>query len=167
MNRASTAEAVLLLPDELRSLVPGITLRTTVMTGFPGETPLRFRKMLADLKRIQFDHLGAFAYSPEKGTKGAQMSSRPSRAVAEERERLVMEQQKVIWNCRAKRMIGSVHKALVVAPGVARMESQAPDVDGVTLVKGVGAEEVGSFIDVKIKKIKGFDFIAEKARQKK
>jgi ribosomal protein S12 methylthiotransferase len=167
MNRASTAEAVLLLPDELRSLVPGITLRTTVMTGFPGETPLRFRKMLADLKRIQFDHLGAFAYSPEKGTKGAQMSSRPSRAVAEERERLVMEQQKVIWNCRAKRMIGSVHKALVVAPGVARMESQAPDVDGVTFVKGVGAEEVGSFIDVKIKKIKGFDFIAEKARQKK
>ena len=60
-------------------------------------------------------------------------------------------------------MIGSKFKALVVAPGVARMESQAPDVDGVTLVKDALAEDIGSFIDVKIVKRKGFDFIGEKA----
>ena len=163
MNRAATIDAAVLLPDVIRSLVPGVTLRTTVLTGFPGETPLRFKKLLSDLRRLQFDHLGAFAYSPEKGTAGATMASRPSKEVALERERLVMEQQKAIWECRSKKMIGSKFKALVVAPGVARMESQAPDVDGVTLVKDALAEDIGSFIDVKIVKRKGFDFIGEKA----
>lgn len=162
MNRASTIDAVVLLPDIVRSLVPGVTLRTTVLTGFPGETPLRFKKLLSDLRRLQFDHLGAFAYSPEKGTKGAEMSSRPSRQEALERERLVMEQQKAIWECRSKKMVGSKFKALVVAPGVARMESQAPDVDGVTFVKDALAEDVGSFIDVKIVRRKGFDFVGER-----
>lgn len=162
MNRASTIDAAVLLPDIVRSLVPGVTLRTTVLTGFPGETPLRFKKLLSDLRRLQFDHLGAFAYSPEKGTKGAEMSSRPSRQEALERERLVMEQQKAIWECRSKKMVGSKFKALVVAPGVARMESQAPDVDGVTFVKDALAEDVGSFIDVKIVRRKGFDFVGER-----
>jgi ribosomal protein S12 methylthiotransferase len=162
MNRASTIDAAVLLPDIVRSLVPGVTLRTTVLTGFPGETPLRFKKLLSDLRRLQFDHLGAFAYSPEKGTKGAEMSSRPSRQEALERERLVMEQQKAIWECRSKKMVGSEFKALVVAPGVARMESQAPDVDGVTFVKDALAEDVGSFIDVKIVRRKGFDFMGER-----
>jgi ribosomal protein S12 methylthiotransferase len=162
MNRASTIDAAVLLPDIVRSLVPGVTLRTTVLTGFPGETPLRFKKLLSDLRRLQFDHLGAFAYSPEKGTKGAEMSSRPSRQEALERERLVMEQQKAIWECRSKKMVGSKFKALVVAPGGARMESQAPDVDGVTFVKDALAEDVGSFIDVKIVRRKGFDFVGER-----
>jgi ribosomal protein S12 methylthiotransferase len=162
MNRASTIDAAVLLPDIVRSLVPGVTLRTTVLTGFPGETPLRFKKLLSDLRRLQFEHLGAFAYSPEKGTKGAEMSSRPSRQEALERERLVMEQQKAIWECRSKKMVGSKFKALVVAPGVARMESQAPDVDGVTFVKDALAEDVGSFIDVKIVRRKGFDFVGER-----
>lgn len=162
MNRASTIDAAVLLPDIVRSLVPGVTLRTTVLTGFPGETPLRFKKLLSDLRRLQFDHLGAFAYSPEKGTKGAEMSSRPSRQEALERERLVMEQQKAIWECRSKKMVGSKFKALVVALGIARMESQAPDVDGVTFVKDAHAEDVGSFIDVKIVRRKGFDFVGER-----
>jgi ribosomal protein S12 methylthiotransferase len=132
------------------------------MTGFPGETEARFKQMLADLKRMQFDKLGAFAYSPEVGTKGEKMRSRPSRKVALERERAVMEQQAKIWAVKAKRMIGSVHRALVVAPGVARMESQAPDVDGVTYLKGRAAEvPVGEFLEIKICKAKGFDFIAE------
>lgn len=164
MNRAATVDAVAFLPSEIRALVPGVTLRTTVLTGFPGETPLRFRRLLSDLRRIQFDHLGAFAYSPEKGTKGYSMKSRPSRAVAEERERLVMEQQEEIWACRAKRMISRRFKALVVAPGVARLESQSPDVDGVTFVKSALPSDVGSFIDVRIVRRKGFDFIAEKVR---
>jgi tRNA A37 methylthiotransferase MiaB len=73
-----------------------------------------------------------------------------------------MEQQKAIWECRSKKMVGSKFKALVVAPGVARMESQAPDVDGVTFVKDALAEDVGSFIDVKIVRRKGFDFVGER-----
>ena len=156
MNRKRAIEPSRAAAEVLREVVPGITLRTTIMTGFPGETEARFRELMADLKRMQFDHLGAFAYSPEEGTKGWAMKGRPRRAVAEERERLVMEQQERIWKLKAKRMIGQEFVALVVAPGVARMESQAPDVDGVVYVD---CDEVGEFIKVRLEKVKGFDFI--------
>lgn len=162
MNRRKTIPATEELVDALRELVPGITLRTTIMTGFPGETSLRFKKMMSDLKRMQFDHLGAFAYSPEKGTKGYNMPSRPSKAVALEREREVMLMQSQIWAQKARRMIGTKETALVVAPGVARLQSQAPDVDGVVYLKGDAAHmPVGTFVEVELIKTKGFDFIAK------
>jgi len=157
MNRRPAIESSLVAAEALREVVPGITLRTTIMTGFPGETPTRFNRLLADLRRMQFDHLGAFAYSPEAGTKGAKLKGRPSAAVARERERRVMAQQAAIWQAKAKRMVGGVYRALVVAPGVARLESQAPDVDGVVYLDGTEAE-VGAFADVKLTRVKGFDF---------
>ena len=164
MNRKRAIEQSRAAAEVLREVVPDITLRTTIMTGFPGETEARFKELMADLKRMQFDHLGAFAYSPEEGTKGAKMKGRPRRAVAEERERLVMEQQERIWKLKAKRMIGQEFVALVVAPGVARMESQAPDVDGVVYLREEGRgkreeELVGEFIKVRLLKVKGFDFV--------
>ena len=160
MNRKRAIEPSRCAADVLREIVPDVTVRTTVMTGFPGETEARFAELMADLKRMQFDRLGAFAYSPEVGTKGAKMRGRPSAAVARERERLVMAQQAKIWKLKAKRMLGQVHRALVVAPGVARLASQAPDVDGVTYVD---CDAVGEFVDVRLTKVKGFDFIAELA----
>jgi len=135
-----------------------------VMTGFPGETEARFLTMLADLKRMQFDHLGAFAFSPEEGTKAAKLRGRPSRAVAEARERLVMSEQAKIWKLKAKRMVGQTYRALVFAPGVARMESQAPDVDGVVYLeprRSAKPAQVGDFVNVRLVKSKGFDFIGE------
>ena len=164
MNRKRAIEQSRAAAEVLREVVPGITLRTTIMTGFPGETEARFKELMADLKRMQFDHLGAFAYSPEEGTKGATMKGRPRRAVAEERERLVMEQQERIWKLKAKRMIGQEFVALVVAPGVARMESQAPDVDGVVYLADGRARRprravVGEFVKVRLEKVKGFDFM--------
>ena len=159
MNRARAVEASRSVAELVREVIPDVTLRTTVMTGFPGETDARFEQMLADLRRMQFDHLGAFAYSPEEGTKGAKMRGRPSRAVALKREKTVMDQQAKIWHHKAKRMLGGVHDALVVAPGVARMESQAPDVDGVVWL-GDAAAEVGSFVRVRLDKVSGFDFFA-------
>ena len=157
MNRTRAIVPTRAAAEVLRELVPGVTLRTTVMTGFPGETEARFRALLADLKRMQFDHLGAFAYSPEKGTKGARLGGRPSAATARARERLVMAQQAAIWRQKAARLVGRTFRALVVAPGVARLESQAPDVDGVVHLSG-GAAPVGSFVDVVLEKAKGFDF---------
>lgn len=159
MNRARAVEASRSLAEVVREIVPDVTLRTTVMTGFPGETEARFAGMLADLRRMQFDHLGAFAYSPEEGTKGAKMRGRPSLAAAREREKAVMAQQAKIWRQKSKRMLGNVYEALVVAPGVARMESQAPDVDGVTWLSGADPA-VGEFVRVRLDKVNGFDFVA-------
>ena len=162
MNRKAAIDDSLAAAEFLRDVVPGVTLRTTIMTGFPGETEARFRMMLSDLRRMQFDHLGAFAYSPEKGTAGAKLAGRPSRAVAQRREKEVMDLAKSIWKVRSKRLVGETFRALVVAPGVARMESQAPDVDGVTYLAPEGAApEVGEFVDVRILKVKGFDFVGE------
>lgn len=155
MNRKAAIEASRVAAEALRLMISGVTLRTTIMTGFPGETEARFQCLLADLKRMQFDHLGAFAFSPEKGTKAATMAGRPSRAVAEAREKQVMEQAKAIWKVRSKRLVGKTFRALVIAPGVARMESQAPDVDGVVHVE---SDAVGEFVDVRLTCVRGFDF---------
>ncbi len=159
MNRKAAIDASLAASDALRGLMPDVTLRTTILVGFPGETEGRFQRLLADLKRMQFDHLGAFAYSPEKGTKGAKMGSRPSRTVAEAREKAVMDVAKALWAAKARRMVGGTYRALVVAPGVARMASQAPDVDGVTYL--AGEAEVGAFVDVRLVRRRGFDFEGE------
>ena len=164
MNRRRTAEVVECLADDLRILVPDVTLRTTVLVGFPGETETRFRRLLADVARMQFDHLGAFAYSPERGTKGAKLGGRPSQAAARSRERQVMELQRRIWDSRAGRLVGKVLPALVVAPGVARLESQAPDVDGVTRLDCADPRLVGEFVKVEISGVDGFDFVAKVVR---
>ena len=162
MNRKQAIVPSLVAAEALRACVPGITVRTTVMTGFPGETELRFRQLRADLQRMQFDHLGAFAYSPEQGTKGARMKGRPAKKVAEAREKLVMADAAKLWKVKAKRLVGREFEALVVAPGVARMASQAPDVDGVTYLLDTGANPaVGTFVTVRLVKVCGFDFEAE------
>ena len=161
MNRGQSIEAARAAAEVLREVVPGVTLRTTVMTGFPGETEARFREMMSDLRRMQFDRLGAFAYSPEEGTAGAAMRGRPPAATARERERLVMKQQAAIWRVRARKLVGGEFRALVVAPGVARLESQAPDVDGVVYLEGSAAGmPVGEFADVRLSGVRGFDFVA-------
>lgn len=158
MNRAAAIDATLNAAERLRAAVPGVTLRTTIMTGFPGETPKRFERLLEDLKRMKFDRLGAFAYSPEEGTAGAKMKGRPPRKVAEEREREVMRLAKSIWREKAKEMVGHWWRALVVAPGVARLPSQAPDVDGVTYFDMPDDVAIGDFVPLRITGVKGFDF---------
>ena len=161
MARGSAVKATLEAAERIRAAVPGVTLRTTVMTGFPGETEKRFGRLLADVKRMKFDHLGAFAFSPEEGTAAAKMRGRPSVADAVRREREVMKAQRRVWAAKAKSMVGGKYRALVVAPGVARMESQAPDVDGVTrftVPRGRAVPEVGGFVALRIAKAVGYDF---------
>ena len=156
MARGSAVKATREAAERLRAAVPGITLRTTVMTGFPGETPAAFKRMLGDIKHMSFDHLGVFAFSPEEGTPAATLPRRPSLAVAERRACEVMALQRRIWAAKARKHVGQAFRALVVAPGIARLASQAPDVDGVVHLRR--AADVGTFIDVTIGKVRGFDF---------
>lgn len=160
MNRAGAIEPSRTFPFSLRRRFPDVTLRTTILTGFPGETPRRFRQLLDDLKAMDFDYVGAFAYSPEQGTAGASMASRPSRQEALSREREVLSFARTSWKRKAQRLVGETRRALVVAPRVARLASQAPDVDGVVFL----SEEapVASFIDVRLVEAAGFDFKGER-----
>jgi ribosomal protein S12 methylthiotransferase len=113
---------------------------------------------------MQFDRLGAFAFSPEKGTAAYSMRNRPSRAIAEEREKIIMQDAEKLWGVRSKKMLGATVKALVVAPGVARMASQAPDVDGVVYLldsKKARKAAIGDFVNIKLSRVCGFDFEAD------
>ena len=158
MARGSATDATLAAASRLRAAVPGVTLRTTVLTGFPGETNDSFAKLLMDVKRMKFDHLGAFAFSPEEGTVAAELEGCPTPAVAAKRARTVMSVQRKVWAEKAKGFVNKTFRALVVAPGVARLASQAPDVDGV--VHLAGDAPVGTFVEVRVKKVDGFDFSA-------
>ena len=157
MGRGTAVEATLSAAERIRAAVPGVTLRTTVMTGFPGETPEAFARLVADVKRMKFDHLGAFAFSPEEGTAAAEMGGRPSAEEARRREREIMRVQRRIWNGKAKAMLGKRFRALVTAPHEARLESQAPDVDGVVRLRR--SRLPGEFIEVKLAAVDGFDFL--------
>jgi ribosomal protein S12 methylthiotransferase len=160
MARVTAVKATQEAAERIRAAVPGVTLRTTVMTGFPGETAAAFRRMLSDLKRMRFDHLGVFAYSPEDGTAAAKMDGRPPAKVAESRALKIMAVQKRIWEKKAAAMVGQTFKALVVAPGIARLESQAPDVDGVVRLDGAASTHlVGTFVIVRLIKSLGYDFL--------
>lgn len=160
MGRGSAVEASLKAVERIRAAVPGVTLRTTLMTGFPGETENDFKRMLADVKRFAFDHLGAFAFSPEDGTMAAELDQRVTRGVAERRRQEIMRAQKTVWNRKAKAWVGKCAPALVVSPGVARLESQAPDVDGVVYLDDRGRmPAVGEMVKVEIVAVKGYDFI--------
>ena len=156
MNRSGAVKASRELPFSLRKRFPDLTLRTTILTGFPGETDSRFKALLGDLKAMDFDYVGAFAYSPEKGTDGASLKGRPSRSVAQARAREVLALAKKNWTRKARALVGQTCRALVVAPRVARLASQAPDVDGVVFL----AEDapVASFITVRLVESCGFDF---------
>ena len=148
MRRAETIDAVATLAERARAIVPDITLRTTLLVGFPGETDAHFRHLLDYVRDSQFDHLGVFAFSPEEGTPAYDMDDTPSTEVAERRREQIMKLQQKISRRRLAARIGQHDLVLLEAPSpesgddvwTGRASSQAPDdIDGVTYVFGVPA----------------------------
>lgn len=166
MNRPAAVDATLGLAQRLRKAVPGITLRTTCLVGFPGETEEHFEHLLAYAKEAEFDHLGVFAYSPEEGTAASGMDGVPPPEVAEERCERLMAVQKQIVRRKAAALAGSQGTALLLRKKgqawIARLPSQAPEVDGETRVTGVPATaKAGDFIPVTVTGGRGYDLAAE------
>jgi ribosomal protein S12 methylthiotransferase len=131
----------------LRSQVPDLTLRTTVVVGFPGESEEDFEALLDFIGEIQFDHLGAFAFSPQPGTPAAEMPEQVPDSVKRERLELVNELQRSIVAARNRERIGTrvevlVDRGLQDDSGTfeGRMRSQALEIDGVTYLDGPGLE---------------------------
>jgi len=145
----------------LRSAIPRLTLRTTLIVGFPGETERDFRELLEELR---FDRVGAFAYSPEEDTPAATMPDQVPEYVRRERLEALLDLQRTISLEKNLELVGSVRTALVdrlvdddddpahAHAALARVEGQAVDVDGVTWLLCEGAEDVlpGEFAQVEI-----------------
>jgi ribosomal protein S12 methylthiotransferase len=154
MRRAGgTRKEYLRLMVRIRKALPGVALRTAFIVGFPGETERDFQGLLDFVEEVRFDRLGAFAYSREEGTAAASMKPQVPREVKERRLEELMRVQAEISLEKNRELVGRRFRALVDAAGaeeaLGRIYSQAPEIDGHTIIKGAGIEE-GGFLNVEI-----------------
>ncbi len=161
MHRRGTREDILRCVRGARER--GLTLRTTLIVGFPGETEDQFRELLDFVEETKFDRLGAFAYSPEEGTPAAKMTDQVPEEIKQDRlDRLMLLQQKVSME-RNRERIGSVEQVLVTDTDgkgsvLGRSSREAPEVDGEIYVSCADARpEPGQFIPVKILSAEEYD----------
>ena len=165
MNRSPAIKATTGLTQRLRQAIPGVTLRTTCLVGFPGETDAHFEHLLQTLEASEFDHLGVFGYSPEEGTAAFDRDA-PDIDVVEERCQRVMALQKKIATKRMAALKGKHDTALLLRKKVkgewiARLARQAPEVDGETFISHVvKTAKAGDFISVEITGAHDFDLRA-------
>lgn len=169
MGRGMNEAAVWQLLERIRSRNERISLRTTVMVGFPGETEAAFRRLLGFVKDAEFDHLGAFVFSPEKGTAAYRMKYQVEKALAERRRDRIMRLQAKISRNKNKDRIGQVYPVLVEGArrgraswAAGRTAFMAPEVDGQILIRG-HVEEVGRIVPVRITGAGTYDLVGEKA----
>lgn len=168
MRRNVTEAQVRALVDELRARVPGITLRTTFITGFPGETDEDFEVLLDFVRQARFERLGAFVYSSEEGTPAARYDEQVPAALARERLGRLMEAQREIVARQQAQRLGERLEVIVDGADAAgrlvcRSQSDVPDVDGEVLVDGArtpGEVRAGDFIACEVTGHAGYDLLA-------
>ena len=159
MRRETSRRHIEDLIEAIREAIPGITLRTTFIVGFPGETEKQFESLLEFIGRIRFERLGIFTYSQEEGSRAAKMSGQLSAATKSARYRRAMQLQREIASELAKSMVGKQVKALVEQPLVARSEGDASEVD--TRVLLARPAPVGEFVKVRITGTQVYDLRGE------
>ena len=166
MRRGVDGAQTRALVRKFREMVPGVVLRTTMIVGHPGEGEEEFEELLDFVKEARFERLGAFAYSEEEGTFGAENLSDdvPEDIKNERLSRLMALQEEISLEYNRSR-VGSVEKVLVddLADGVfvCRSSAESPDVDGEILVKNVSGISVGDETEVRITGCDSYDLIAE------
>ncbi len=143
MNRRGGQQTIVSTINEIRKAIPDIALRTSLIVGFPGESPKQFRGLLDFVKAVRFDHLGVFVYSREEGTPAAKLPRQVSQKVKEERRQIIMEEQAIISYQVNQGLIGSRQWVMVEGKSdrqdyshIGRASRQAPEIDGVTYLKG-------------------------------
>jgi ribosomal protein S12 methylthiotransferase len=166
MNRQTTRAEIESLLARLRTKIPGLVLRTTLMTGFPGETEEEFERMCEFVRQQRFEHLGVFAYSPEPDTPSLRLEGEIPEEVRQQRaEKLMAIQQELVfaWN---ESQIGKTVEVFLdlPVPGekaafVGRTYAQAPEIDGVVYVTGRGLRP-GQLVPCEIVGRHGYDLVA-------
>ena len=154
MKRPANAENVLERIRRWREICPDITLRSTFIVGFPGETESEFKELLAFLEEAQLDRVGCFAYSPVEGAKANELPGAVPEAVKEKRLERFMAVQEKISAERLQRKIGREMDALVdevsETAAIGRTSADAPEIDGVVHITHKGKVKVGEFARVRI-----------------
>ena len=168
MGRKVTRAQIERLLQKLRERIPGVTLRTTFIAGFPGETEGEFEELLGFVEEARFDRVGCFAYSEEEGTPAAGLPGQVPRHVREERRAALMAaQQRIAFELAAARVGEEAVVLMEERPAgedslpPARSQREAPEVDPVIYVAGEPAPQAGQFAHVRIVGSAGYDCIAE------
>ncbi|MBO5929119.1 MAG: 30S ribosomal protein S12 methylthiotransferase RimO [Clostridia bacterium] len=167
MNRPGNCESLTALMAHVREMVPDIVLRTTVMTGFPGETEEDFEQLCAFIKDVRFERLGCFAFSPEEGTPAAVMDNQVSDDVKEHRRDVVMELQSRIAASYQEAQVGTVKEVLVESFDqyaecwFGRTTGDAPDIDGKVFFTTKKRVQPGDIVPVRITEAMDWDLVGE------
>jgi len=165
MHRLGDKAHITKLVARLRARIPGLTIRTAFIVGFPGETKAAFSELKRFLTEMEFDRVGVFLYSDEEGTLAADLDKKIERRVMEDRRAELLAIQERIALNKSRRLIGQTIE--VVVDGVseetellleARHEGQAPEIDGVVYVnEGMGV--AGDFVKVEITDAAAYDLV--------
>jgi ribosomal protein S12 methylthiotransferase len=141
----------------VREVVPDLAIRTTCIVGFPGETDEDFAQLMGFLEEIQFERVGAFTYSPQEGTRAAEMVDDVPESVKRERLERLMELQRQITAERYERFLGRTARTMVdrIVDGEAHARTmwQADDVDGIAYLQGAELLRAGTIVDAVIESI--------------
>ena len=165
MHRLGTKEDILRCIKGAKER--GLTLRTTVMTGFPGETDDQFHELLDFIQETEFDRLGAFAFSCEEGTAAARMKNQIPDEIKQERLDRLMKIQNEISLKKNQKRVGSVEKIIVTdinekGMGLGRSSREVPDIDGEILFHLENNKpDIGSFVNVRLTGAKSYDLTGE------
>ena len=169
MKRGGNRKSLERLIERVRTRVPGIAVRTTFITGFPGETEEDFAELHGFVKSVEFDRVGVFTYSDEEGTPAFELPNKnPSRTAARRRTALMKEQARISRRKNRQR-VGEVVRVLFEGESKesellwqGRMETQAPDIDGCVLINDVPDDVLpapGDFVNVEITEAHEYDLI--------
>ena len=167
MNRPGNRESLTALIGRIRSVIPDITLRTTVMVGFPGETEEDFEELCEFIKDARFQRLGCFAFSPEEDTPAYRMTEQIADDVKFRRRDIVMEEQARISDACNEAMIGKTVTVLVESFDryaecwFGRTEGDAPDIDGKVFFSANRPVQPGDMVEVEIIDTMDWDLIGE------
>ena len=167
MGRRTSKAQLVEIVEKLRREIPDITLRTTLITGFPGETEEQHEELMTFVDEMEFDRLGVFTYSPEEDTPAATMPDQIDESVKEDRQADLMELQQEIAFELAENMVGK--EVLVMIEGkvadenayVGRTYKDAPNVDGLIFVESDELMMSGDFAKVRVTGALDYDLIGE------
>jgi len=164
MKRQESEKEVRALLAELRRKIPGVALRTTFITGFPGETDAQFRRLAEFLVEMEFDHVGVFTYSDEAGTTAYDYPDRVPKETGQARKDELMRIQQDISRRRNARHVGQVYPVLVEELGddfllTGRFAFQAPEIDGQVILEKTQAEP-GQILPARVTASLDYDLIA-------
>ncbi|HWL52737.1 MAG TPA: 30S ribosomal protein S12 methylthiotransferase RimO [Chthoniobacteraceae bacterium] len=159
MRRETSSEHIVNLIARIRAGIPGISIRTTFIVGFPGETEEHFQTLLDFIETTRFERLGIFTYSREEGSRAAKMEAQTHASTKKARYRRAMQLQQKIARETAEAQVGKTLKVLVDKPLTARTQADAPDVDCLVLLSREAP--IGGFVEVRVTGTQGYDLIAE------